>query len=595
MEQLQPGQMLGPYRIIGKIGQGGMATVYKAYQASMDRNVAVKVLPGQLAESDEFSKRFRQEARTIARLEHPHILPVIDFGEDDGTTYFVMRYLEGGTLKSRMEAGPLALDEIDRIFTQLCDALGYAHAHGVVHRDLKPANALVDEDGNIFLTDFGIAKILESASPRLTQTDAIMGTPAYISPEQAQAQQVDKRSDIYSLGIILFEMVTGRVPFVADTPLAVILKHLSDPLPLPSVIKADIPQSIENILLKALAKNREDRFASTSEFLASWKRALREMETIRPQTQPPAVKVAPPPVQPVARPVPSQPLPVSQTQPKPAPVAVATASDARPSSMSKSWMIGCGVLACIVLSMGGIFFATSGARTGPTATSTSVPTETPLPTDTLQPTDSAYAFTPTLDITATALNALGKILFEDDFGTSNRWKTGTNKDTSIEYLGDALNFQIFNEDAFAWSKPNDEYYENIHLEVTIINYGTDPHTAIGFMCNRQSDEDSYHFFAMTPSGYIIIGRSEAGERDYILTDGEDWEYSNIIPEEASSYRIGLDCSNDGTLTVYVNGEMLTSVVDDYYTGGGVGLLAWSAGNFAKIDISFDDFLITNLR
>src|SRR5512141_730064 len=272
---LQPGQMLGPYRIISKIGQGGMATVYKAYQPSMDRNVAIKVLPTQLAESPEFVQRFKQEARTIARLEHPHILPVFDYGESDGTAYFVMRYLDAGTLKDRMQAGrPLALNEIDRIFTQLTDALSYAHTHGVVHRDLKPANALIDTEGNLFLTDFGIAKILESASPRLTQTDAIMGTPAYISPEQAQAQPVDQRSDIYSLGIILYEMVTGRVPFTADTPLAVILKHVSNPLPLPSSIKPDIPEAIEQVILKALAKNPDDRFDTVAEFAAAWKRAL---------------------------------------------------------------------------------------------------------------------------------------------------------------------------------------------------------------------------------------------------------------------------------------------------------------------------------
>ena len=275
MDQLQPGQTLGPYRILSQIGQGGMATVYKAYQPSMDRNVAVKVLPGQLAQSPEFTQRFQQEARIIARLEHAHILPVFDYGESEGITYFVMRLLDAGTLKDKMQDGrPLSLSEIDRLFTQLADALSYAHSQGVVHRDLKPANALIDSRGNLFLTDFGIAKILESASPRLTQTDAIMGTPAYISPEQAQAQTVDQRSDIYSLGIILYEMVTGRVPYTADTPLAVILKHVTHPLPLPSSVKPDIPETIERVLLKALAKNPDDRFATVNDFLAAWKMAL---------------------------------------------------------------------------------------------------------------------------------------------------------------------------------------------------------------------------------------------------------------------------------------------------------------------------------
>src|SRR5215208_4487715 len=280
MDNLQSGQMLGPYRIITQIGKGGMANVYKAYQASVDRYVAIKVLPRQLAESQEFATRFHQEARIIAKLEHSHILPVFDYGESDGVAYFVMRYLEAGTLKDKMEAGrPLPLNEIDRIFTQLADALSYAHSHGVVHRDLKPANALIDSFGNVFLTDFGIAKLLESASPRLTQTDAIMGTPAYISPEQAQGQPVDQRSDIYSLGIILYEMVTGSVPFTAETPLAVLFKHISDPLPPPSLVKPDIPPIIEQVILKALAKDPRDRFGTAAEFTAAWKHALESKET----------------------------------------------------------------------------------------------------------------------------------------------------------------------------------------------------------------------------------------------------------------------------------------------------------------------------
>src|SRR5687767_12201940 len=263
MDTLQSGQMLGPYRIINQIGKGGMATVYKAYQASVDRYVAIKVLPSQLAESKEFAARFQQEARIIAKLEHPHILPVFDYGESNGIAYFVMRYLEAGTLKDKMEVGrPLPLNEIDKIFTQLTDALSYAHGHGIVHRDLKPTNALIDSQGNIFLTDFGIAKLLESASPRLTQTDAIMGTPAYISPEQAQGHTVDQRSDIYSLGIILYEMVTGSVPFTAETPLAVLFKHISDPLPPPSLIKPDIRPAVEKVILKALAKDPRDRFST---------------------------------------------------------------------------------------------------------------------------------------------------------------------------------------------------------------------------------------------------------------------------------------------------------------------------------------------
>src|SRR5258706_1915398 len=305
----------------------------------MDRNVALNVLPSSLADSKEFIQRFQQEARIIARLEHAHILPVFDYGESDGITYFVMRYLEAGTLKEKMESGrPLALNEIDRLFTQLADALSYAHSMGVIHRDLKPSNALIDAQGNLFLTDFGIAKILEGASPRLTKPDDIMDTTAYISPEQAQAQKVDQRSDIYSLGIILYEMVTGRVPFTADTPLAVILKHVSNPLPLPSTIKPDIPEAIEQVILKALAKNPDDRFATVAEFAAAWKRALDARDSAPPRSNAPTV-------------FPSAPsTPQNQGQP-----VSATMTSTKPDNKTR-WVVGCLVGACLLFAVAGVGF-----------------------------------------------------------------------------------------------------------------------------------------------------------------------------------------------------------------------------------------------
>lgn len=309
MNQLQPGQTIGPYRIEGQIGMGGMATVYKAYHSTMDRYVALKVLPRQLAESDEFSERFRQEARLVANLEHPHILPVYDYGEANSVAYFVMRLLEGGTLKQKLKAGLLPLSEVDRLFTQLAGALAYAHARQVVHRDLKPSNAMIDAHGNLFLTDFGIAKLLE-ANRKLTATGAMMGTPDYMSPEQARGLPVDQRSDIYSLGIILYEMVTGRVPFEAETPLAVVLKHIQEPLPLPTSINPQLSMHIEQVLLRALEKDPAHRFATANDFVDAWKRALANQPTLPPQpalTLPP--QPAPSPSQaPAPAPRPRQPL-----------------------------------------------------------------------------------------------------------------------------------------------------------------------------------------------------------------------------------------------------------------------------------------------
>jgi tetratricopeptide (TPR) repeat protein len=188
-----------------------------------------------------------------------------------------MRYLDAGTLKERLSADGLSLPEVDRLFTQIADALHYAHTQGVIHRDIKPANILIDARGDAFLTDFGIAKLLEDPS-QLTLSGTMTGTPAYMSPEQAQGERLDPRSDIYSLGIVLYEMITGRVPFEADTPLAIVLKMLAEPLPPPSTLKPELNPAIERVLLKALAKNQVDRFASCADFLAAWKQALIEAE-----------------------------------------------------------------------------------------------------------------------------------------------------------------------------------------------------------------------------------------------------------------------------------------------------------------------------
>jgi len=274
---LQPGAMFGPYRLIHELGRGGMAVVWKAYHAPMDRHVAIKVLPYQFAQREEFIRRFRQEVRLIARLEHPNILPVYDYGESDDLPYLVMRLLEAGTLTDRIRQKRLSLAEIDRIFCQLAEALAYAHEQGVIHRDIKPSNVMMDARGTVFLTDFGIAKMVEGAT-QLTATGMITGTPEYMSPEQAQGLPLDQRSDIYSLGVVLYEMLTGKVPFQAETPVAVLLKKIQDTLPPPTALNPDIPDRLEPVLLKALAKNPDDRYSSMGEFLAAWKRAYVESQ-----------------------------------------------------------------------------------------------------------------------------------------------------------------------------------------------------------------------------------------------------------------------------------------------------------------------------
>jgi tRNA A-37 threonylcarbamoyl transferase component Bud32 len=277
MEDLS-GRQFGSYRIVAPLGEGGMASVYKAYQASTDRYVVLKILPPYFAHDPTFVARFEQEAKIVARLQHPHILPVFDFGRQDGYTYIVMPYVESGSLADLLEKGPLPLSQALIVVNQVGDALDYAHSFGVVHRDVKPGNILIDRRGNCLLTDFGIARMVEGTTA-LTRTGGTIGTPAYMSPEQIRAEPLDGRSDLFSLGIVLYEMATGRPPFRADTPLAVYVKQLNDPLPSPRSYKPDLPEGVERVILKALSKEPADRFQSGAEMSAALGTAVAGTQT----------------------------------------------------------------------------------------------------------------------------------------------------------------------------------------------------------------------------------------------------------------------------------------------------------------------------
>jgi branched-chain amino acid transport system substrate-binding protein len=272
MEDLT-GMRLGQYQVLAPLGEGGMAAVYKAYQPSVDRQVALKILPRHFASDPEFTGRFEQEAKLIAKLQHVHILPVYDFGEAEGYTYIAMPFIETGTLADLMHGEAMPLDQVRGIITQVGEALAYAHERGLVHRDVKPSNILIDHVGNCLLTDFGIAKMVEGTT-KFTQTGAILGTPAYMSPEQIRGDKLDGRSDQYSLGIVLYEMATGRPPFRAETPPAIFVKHLHDPLPPPSTIKPDLPDDLERVILKCLAKEPAARYSDMRAMVKALDRAI---------------------------------------------------------------------------------------------------------------------------------------------------------------------------------------------------------------------------------------------------------------------------------------------------------------------------------
>ena len=247
------------YEIIKSIGEGGMANVYLAYDTILDRNVAIKVLRGDLANDEKFVRRFQREALSASSLSHPNIVAMYDVGEDDGLYYIVMEYVEGKTLKQLLKKrGSLTLSEAIDIMLQLTDGMAHAHDSYIVHRDLKPQNIMIQDDGQIKITDFGIAMALNST--QLTQTNSVMGSVHYLPPEQAAGKGATIKSDIYSMGIIFYELLTGELPFKGDSAVEIALKQMKEPLPDVHKLNNDIPQSIENIILKATAKNPKNRY-----------------------------------------------------------------------------------------------------------------------------------------------------------------------------------------------------------------------------------------------------------------------------------------------------------------------------------------------
>lgn len=266
------GKQVGQFNVLEEIGRGGMATVYRATQQSINRDVALKVLPRAFLHDPGFYERFVREVNVIAHLEHPHIVPIYDFGKHDGVPYIAMRYLAGGSLRALIRPNQqVPLKELVRPISQIAQALDHAHQQGIIHRDLKPGNVLLDTNQNAYLSDFGIARVINSD---LTGS-SIIGTPTYMSPEQAAGESLDARADIYSLGIVVFELITGREPFKASTPIAMILKHLNDRVPYLSEFRQGIPDSVDAVIAKSTEKNRDDRYPSAGAFADAFADAVR--------------------------------------------------------------------------------------------------------------------------------------------------------------------------------------------------------------------------------------------------------------------------------------------------------------------------------
>lgn len=321
----------GRYKIESLLGQGGMSAVYKGTDPNLRRTIAIKLIHPHLAADPEFVRRFEEEAAAVAQLRHPNIIQVYDFNHDSDIYFMVLEFVPGQTLQERLKsihaAGRrLPLDEVVHIMTTVCEAVHYAHERSMIHRDLKPANVMINASGQPILMDFGVAKII--GGQQHTATGAIVGTPTYISPEQVRGDRPDHRADIYSLGVMLFEMISGRVPFDSDTALSIMLKHLNDPVPDIRAINADVPEALAAAAQKALAKQPDDRFQSAHEMAAALRHAAASVPAL------PAEKTslgAPSPVRP-------QPEPTATiaTRTTPVPTPKPTSVDNRPATVHAS-------------------------------------------------------------------------------------------------------------------------------------------------------------------------------------------------------------------------------------------------------------------
>ncbi|RMH47469.1 MAG: serine/threonine protein kinase [Gammaproteobacteria bacterium] len=372
-------QTFGRYEILEELGKGGMAVVYRALDPRFKREVALKVLPRTLLHDDQFRARFEREAQVIAQLEHPAIVPVYDFGEQDGQPYIVMRLMTGGSLAERIQQqGTISLAESTAILTVIAEALDEAHERGIIHRDIKPDNILFDARGKAYLSDFGIAKMLQ-ATVSLTGSQMIIGTPAYMSPEQGRGERdIDRRSDVYALGAILFEMLSGRIPYDADTPTGQIIKHITDPVPNLCALRPDLPPSIQTVIATAMAKDRDARYPTAGHLAEAMSYVTRGL------TPPPrSLSQAP------------QPQPAPQASPLPPAKERLTA----PVSTFQ-WLPWLTVAAILLASL--FFFAWGSKKTTPLQTQTPAPTaqqsiiiSSPTPTTTHTPAPSSSPEAPT--------------------------------------------------------------------------------------------------------------------------------------------------------------------------------------------------------
>jgi len=587
------GSTLGRYELRRRVAQGGMSEVYLGYDRRVRRKVAVKVLYG----SDEpFVRRFEREALAVGTLSHDNILALYDFGEQRPWYYLVMPYIEGGTLRDYLlRRERLTLEEAASFLEQIASALQYAHDHGVVHRDVKPSNILLRLDGHAYLVDFGLAKAKIEAES-LTHAGAMIGTPEYMSPEQSNGFH-DYRSDIYSLGIILYQMLTGRVPFTAETPVAISLKHIQiQPTP-PRELNADIPQSIEDVILKALEKDPNERYQEARIFSAAYRKALQQEHASKlfddelPEGETPEDESAAAASQ-LSRDThilsTQELLDISQKMPlfplKQAPSPIPSLTDVR---RKKRLRPAFSALLCLLLLSLLLFFgitwqtkATPPIGLGqmrqhvvPTIQQT--PEITPTSTVDVQATLAAQARVQATAGITTALGA-GNVLYADDMTT----RGGGWIDDGSQCFFSPQGYHVYASSTqiahtVAWCYSNQRIFSDVVITAQAQMLRGD---ICGIVFRLRPDSRAFYVLEISSQGYYRFVRA-IGSNPLNWLTLIDWTYSNAILNGYGQTNTFLVAATGAQFRFYINKQLLvTTFTDDAYTAGMIGFLVGGDSN-----------------
>jgi serine/threonine-protein kinase len=581
------GQELGSYRIVEEIGAGGMATVYKAIQASLDRFVAVQVLPAASTSDPTAIQRFRQEAVVVARLRHPNILVVFDYGEQDGVRYLVSELIVGGTLADRMRgAGPMPVAEAGALLRPVAAALDFAHSQGVIHRDVKPHNVLITRDGTPILSDFGIARMVER-DQRLTEVGVGLGTPEYVAPEQAMDGELGPACDVYALGVVAYELLTGTVPFTASTPMAVAMAHVQRPVPLPQARNPSIPDGVQAALLRALAKSPGDRQPSAGAFIAELMGESAPDAPARTAPQPGEQYVLRSQAGSIAPAVEEHSLAVaSAAEQGPGTVSTARtiAMDQEPVAprsarqrriaTPRALVGGVAAAALIAAIIGAVLILRGGSPADLGAEGADLASL------------SAVAVDATNDPTPPPSASAGTILYQDTFDTPLAGLLPKTSATPAEYergyVDGEYQIKLLGGDRRSIAvAPIPGVHANVALSVDGRRVDAVHSGAIFLACRSQGDtlRSQYRFTVDTERKQFRLGRLDDG-KGIALTE---WTATPLLKGGLTQNRLELDCQG-ATIAASIDGQRVASVEDRTYGAGRlyIGLATTRAGE-ARFD------------